>query len=499
MTGLDMTSSDTPTSPGIVWFRNDLRLADQPALTAAVERGGPVLCLFIHDEDSPRLRPLGGASKWWLGSSLAALDKALAAKGTRLVIMRGPAQTVIDEIVALTGAGAVFWTRRYGAEERGIDATIKASLKARGITASTFNGQLLNEPWEVTTKIGGPVKVFTPYWRAARARGEPAAPLPVPKRIIPAALPPALEAKALAIADLGFEPTRPDWAGGMRAEWQPGEVGAAMRLEAFLDHALNGYGENRNLPDHTSTSKLSPHLRFGEISPRQIWHAAHSAFLAGRTGAPQADLDKFLAEIGWREFAHHLLFHNPDLARTNYNPRFNAFPWAQDDKARRAWEAGQTGYPMVDAGLRELWTTGWMHNRVRMIVASFLVKHLLLPWQDGERWFWDTLVDACPANNAASWQWVAGSGADAAPYFRIFNPFGQGEKFDTAGDYVRKWVPELARLPAKLIHRPWEAPPALLLAAGVKLGSNYPRPVVEHDKARERALAAFSALKPNGS
>ncbi len=494
-----MTGFDASQSPSIVWFRNDLRLADQPALAAALERGGPVLCLYIHDDESPGLRPLGGASKWWLGRSLKALGDALGQKGSRLLVMRGASQPILDEVVAATAAGAVFWTRRYGEKEREVDATIKAALKARGITATTFNGQLLNEPWDVTTQAGGPVKVFTPYWRAARARGEPGAPLPAPQRITPAALPRTLEDRAVAIDDLGFEPSHPDWAGGMRAEWRPGEIGAAARLDAFLDNALKGYGENRNRPDYTSTSKLSPHLRFGEISPRQVWHAAQTAFLAGSTGASQADLDKFLAEVGWREFAHHLLFHNPDLARSNYNPRFDAFPWAEDAALRRAWETGHTGYPMVDAGLRELWTTGWMHNRVRMIVASFLVKHLLLPWQDGERWFWDTLVDACPANNAASWQWVAGSGADAAPYFRIFNPFGQGEKFDTAGTYVRRWVPELAKLPQHLIHRPWEAPPALLLAAGVKLGSNYPRPVVDHDRARERALAAFSALKPNGS
>ncbi|MGL4727849.1 MAG: cryptochrome/photolyase family protein [Bosea sp. (in: a-proteobacteria)] len=484
-------------SPSLVWFRDDLRLADNPALAAAIRRGAPVFCVYIQDDASQGPRRLGAASKWWLSRSLKALSAEIQAKGGKLHVMSGACAGLIDQIVQAAKPGAVFWNRRYGQAERDIDAAIKASLKAQGIAAETFNSHLLNEPWEVTTQAGTPMKVFTPYWRAARALGEPASPVPAPARIQAASLPPALEPLCRSIDSLDFEPTSPDWATGMRAEWQPGEAGAANRLDVFLEGALKGYGEDRNRPDYLSTSKLSPHLRFGEIGPRQVWHAAKSAVMSGQSRAPERDLDKFLAEIGWREFAFHLLFHNPELATRNFNPKFDDFAWRSDSAALKAWQKGQTGYPLVDAGMRELWTTGWMHNRVRMVVGSFLVKHLMLDWREGERWFWDTLVDACPANNTASWQWVAGTGADAAPYFRIFNPFGQGEKFDTAGDYVRRWVPELGKLRQDLIHRPWEAPPAILLGAGVKLGVDYPKPVVDHDAARARALAALSALKPN--
>ena len=483
----------------IVWFRHDLRLADNPALKAAVKRGGPVMCLFIHDEESAGLRALGAAAKWWLGRSLNALEASLRAMGSELVVMRGAAADIVTRLVSETDADTVFWNRRYGEAERSLDSNLKSTLKASGVQVETFNSHLLNEPWEVTTQTGTPMKVFTPYWRAARARGEPLAPLPAPVAIKPARLPQSLTSQAVTIAELGFEPSQPDWAGEMRAEWQPGESGAKDRLEHFLDAALSGYGKNRNRPDFLSTSRLSPHLRFGEISPRQIWHASHAAVMSGAVNAPKADLDKFMSEVGWREFAFHLLYHNPKLASENYNPRFNDFEWQHDQTLLRVWQKGQTGYPLVDAGMRELWATGWMHNRVRMVVGSFLIKHLLMDWREGERWFWDTLVDACPANNAASWQWVAGSGADAAPYFRIFNPFGQGEKFDPQGIYVRRWVPELAGLPNDAIHTPWLAPPALLLAAGVKLDTTYPRPIVDHGMARERAMSSYNATKPNVS
>jgi deoxyribodipyrimidine photo-lyase len=495
-----MTSKTiTPAGPSIVWFREDLRLADNPALAAALAREAPVLCLYIHDEASDGVRPPGGASRWWLGRSLKSLASDLKARGAHLHVFSGAAGPLIARIVAQTRAGAVFWNRRYGAAEREIDAGVKAALHGGGIPCASFNSHLLREPWEVTTQAGGPMKVFTPYWRAARALGEPALPLPAPARIAGAALPPSLQASAVAIDSLGFEPSKPDWAGGLRAEWRPGEAGAHARLETFLEDALKGYGEGRNRPDRMSTSKLSPHLRFGEIGPRQIWHVAKSAVLSGDSPAAESDLDKFLSEIGWREFAFHLLFHNPDLATRNYNPKFDAFPWNRDQNALLAWQTGRTGYPLVDAGMRQLWASGWMHNRVRMVVGSFLVKHLLMDWREGERWFWDTLVDACPANNTASWQWVAGTGADAAPYFRIFNPFGQGEKFDPAAIYVRHWVPELKGLPDHLIHRPWEASPAVLTGAGVRLGKDYPRPIVNHDAARARALEALAGMKPDAS
>jgi deoxyribodipyrimidine photo-lyase len=482
-------------SPAIVWFREDLRLHDNPALSAAVEPGRPLLCVHVLEE-SPALRPLGGAARWWLAQSLRALDRSLRGVGGALVVLRGDPGALIPALARAAGAARVVWNRRYGEAERTLDAAVKAALLADGVAAESFNARLLHEPWTVTTKTGSPVKVFTPFWRAAMAKGEPDAPLPAPAAITPAPFPDGHGLKPLSVEDLGLEPTTPDWAGGMRAEWTPGEDGARARLGRFLDQGLAGYDEARNRPDLPSTSKLSPHLRFGEISVRQCWHAARHAHAAGQTRASDADLDTFLKEIGWREFSYHLLFHNPALATTNFNTKFDAFPWRGDDTALKAWRRGLTGYPIVDAGMRELWTTGWMHNRVRMIVGSFLVKHLLIDWRAGEDWFWDTLVDADPASNAASWQWVAGTGADAAPYFRIFNPFGQGEKFDPDGAYVRRWVPELARLPLAGLHQPWTIPPAILAAAGVKLGQTYPRPIVDHDAARARALNALQSMKP---
>jgi deoxyribodipyrimidine photo-lyase len=490
--------STTPTPPALVWFREDLRVSDNPALTAAAEAGGPIVCLFVLETDAA-LRPHGGASRWWLAQSLRALEAEIAALGARLIILKGPSAELVPRVSDALEARAVFWNRRYGGAERDLDTRIKASLRGAGVKADSFGARLLNEPWEVTTRTGDPMKVFTPYWRAARARGEPGRPLPAPAalrglagaaaRLTAAGLDPC------AVDELALEPTRPDWAGGLRAAWRPGEAGARERLSTFLERGFANYAQARNRPDLPSTSRLSPHLRFGEISIRQCWHAAMQAFHAHASGASEQDLDVFLSELGWREFSHHLLHHNPALATENHNPRFDAFPWRDDPDALKAWEKGRTGYPIVDAGMRELWATGWMHNRVRMIVGSLLVKHLLLDWRAGEAWFWDTLVDADPANNAASWQWVAGSGADAAPYFRIFNPVLQGEKFDPDGAYVRRWVPELARLPKSLIHKPWTAPREILTAAGVRLGATYPHPIVPHEVGRDRALAAFQATK----
>ncbi|MGL4976287.1 MAG: cryptochrome/photolyase family protein, partial [Bosea sp. (in: a-proteobacteria)] len=376
-------------------------------------------------------------------------------------LLKGDPAKLLPQLVKDGDLGSVFWNRRYGAPEIALDTQLKTELTALGAKVSSFNGHLLNEPWTVTTKTGTPCKVFTPYWRAAREKGEPSAPLPAPQKLATAALPATWANRALSVETLALEPTKPDWSGGMREAWQPGTAGAKANLVRFLEEGLAGYGDNRNRPDMRATSRLSPHLRFGEISINQVWHITEAARLSGNSKAPPDDFTKFASELGWREFSNHLLFHNPDLATKNYNPRFNAFPWATNAKALAAWQRGQTGYPIVDAGMRELWTTGWMHNRVRMIVGSFLVKHLLLDWRSGEDWFWDTLVDADPANNAASWQWIAGSGADAAPYFRIFNPMTQGEKFDPKGDYVRQWVPELAKLSHKYIHQPWTAPQGL--------------------------------------
>jgi deoxyribodipyrimidine photo-lyase len=481
------------TTPSLHWFRDDLRLADNPGLAAAAANG-PTLCLYIFD-DSPERRQLGGAARWWLSRSLQALAAAIKAKGGELVIISGDPADILPEIVAAAGIALVTWNRRYDGAAIRLDSGLKETLTAAGVTVRSFNSHLLNEPWQVATKTGDPMKVFTPYWHAARAKGEPAAPNPAPRRIATLPLPTALKALTVGVVDLGLEPSKPDWASGMRAEWTPGEDGAAARLSDFLSDQLSGYGEGRNRPDFLSTSRLSPHLRFGEIGPRQIWHAAQSALHSGEAAGTASDAEKFLSELGWREFSYHLLFYNPDLATKNYNSRFDSLPWVTDEGALKRWQRGLTGYPIVDAGMRELWSTGWMHNRVRMIVASFLIKHLLLDWRQGEAWFWDTLVDADPANNPASWQWVAGSGADAAPYYRIFNPVTQGEKFDSRGGYVRRWVPELAGLDDTLIHRPWTASPAELQSAGIKLDETYPRPIIDLAFGRQRALDALATIR----
>lgn len=479
--------------PALLWFRDDLRLSDNPALAAASERA-PLICLYILDTSRERRR-LGGAARWWLSRSLTALSAAIAAKGGELSILRGDPAELLPDLVKLTGSGYVAWNRRYDGAAIALDKRLKAELGEADVEVESFNANLLNEPWQVTTKADGPFKVFTPYWRAVRERGEPAAPRPAPAKLSKATLPAALRKQLLTVADLALEPTTPDWASGLGEAWAPGEDGARHRLDAFLDETLAGYREARDLPDRLSTSRLSPHLRFGEISPRQIWHATQAAREAGNTLGSAADTEKFFSEIGWREFSYHLLFHNPDLACVNYDRRFDAMSWETDEAGLRAWQKGLTGYPVVDAGLRELWQTGWMHNRVRMIAASFLIKHLLTDWRIGEAWFWDTLVDADPANNPASWQWVAGSGADAAPYFRVFNPVTQGEKFDPKGAYVRRFVPELAGLGDKFIHRPWEAPADELKKAGIVLGQDYPKPIIPLDFGRRRALDAFAALR----
>ncbi|MCZ8099919.1 MAG: deoxyribodipyrimidine photo-lyase [Burkholderiales bacterium] len=483
-------------SPVIVWLRNDLRLADNPAVAEAARLGVPFVGLYVLDEDSEGLRPMGGASRWWLHHALAALAADVADLGGILLLTRGPARAVMARTVAALAPAAVLWNRRYDAAGIAVDTAIKADIRASGIRADSFNASLLYEPWQVKSRTGEPLKVFSPFWRAAQALGEPPAPLPTPARF-------AGGAKDLAVSDamtldaLDLLPRRPDWAGGLRDTWRPGERGARERLAKFLEDGLAHYADGRDRPDRDYTSRLSPWLRFGEIGPRQVWHAASAARLSGASQASARDLDKFRAELGWREFSYHLLHQRPDMASVNIQRKFDAFPWRNDDAALRAWRRGATGYPIVDAGMRQLWTTGWMHNRVRMIAASFLIKHLLVDWRRGEDWFWDTLVDADPASNAASWQWVAGSGADAAPYFRIFNPILQGEKFDPSGDYVRTFVPELRGVPADIIHQPWSASQQRLSAAGVVLGQTYPRPIVDHDDARKRALEALSAVKPN--
>jgi len=462
-------------APTIMWFRDDLRLKDNPALCDAAARG-PVVCLYVHDPAFP----LGGAEKWWLHGALTALDHDLRACGGRLWIMAGDPWENLSWLVGQTGAGAVVWNRRYGPHARQADADIKAALKARGIDACSHSGNMLHEPWQVRTKQGTPFRVFTPWWRAVQAMGAPLPPLPAPVRPTFAPVPAAVADRLVAVADLALLPVRPDWAGGLRGQWQPGEAAAHARLESFVAEQVDGYATQRELPAQPATSGLSPYLRFGHVSPRQVWHAVEA------TGKGDQDTACFLSEVGWRDFAQSTLFDFPDLSTANLRREFDAMPWRHDPAALRAWQAGKTGYPIIDAGMRELWHTGWMHNRVRMIVASFLTKHLLIDWRAGAAWFADTLVDADAASNPFNWQWVAGCGLDAAPYFRIFNPVSQGEKFDPAGEYVRTWVPEIARLPDKYIHAPWKA--------GSVVPAGYPSPIVDLAGGRARALAAWKSL-----
>ncbi len=480
------------TSPCIVWFRDDLRLADHPALHAAANTGAPVICLYVLDEVSaalsPNARPLGGAARWWLAQSLCALRKSLDAIGAPLTLRRGPAAKVIAEMARKAGAGAVFWNEIAQAPHQAVADEVAAALREIGVTSHRFPGDLLVAPNNVRNSNGRGLRVFTPFWKRVRSFGDPPEPLPAPKTLnyLPGIAGETLESWHL-------EPTHPDWAGGLRQTWTPGEASAKAQLGQFLENGVAGYSTDRDRPDRDGTSRFSPYLRFGEISPRLVWHAAR--FAAAEHPGLAGDIEKFLSELGWREFCRHLLFDVPDLAERNLQPSFDAFPWKADEKALRAWQRGRTGYPIVDAGMRELWHTGVMHNRVRMVVASFLVKHLLIDWRQGEKWFWDTLVDADAGSNPANWQWVAGSGADAAPYFRIFNPILQGEKFDPDGVYVRRWVPELAGLPTRLIHQPWTATPLELASAGIASGKTYPAPVIDHRTGRERALAAYAKVR----
>ena len=474
----------------IFWFREDLRLKDNPGLIAALSDQKACICVYILDETLPQGRKLGGASRWWLNKSLLALSQSIALRGGQLVLKRGDSLTRLKELAFELDAAEVHWNRRYGEAERKQDEQIKTALKDAGYKATSHPGNVLTEPWILKTGSGGPYRVFSPYWRALKAKNEATQGPEAPKQ-----LPETEPLSSDNLPDWNLHPQTPDWSEGLESEWTPGEDGAAVRLEAFLNGPANTYPDDRNRPDKEATSRLSPHLRFGEISPRQVWNATKAALNSDAIAEKPAD--KFLSEIAWREFSYHLLYHYPHIDRANYSEKFNDFPWNDHPIALSKWQKGQTGYPIVDAGMRELWATGYMHNRVRMIVASFLTKHLLIHWKHGENWFWDTLVDADPANNAASWQWTAGSGADAAPYFRIFNPISQGEKFDPNGDYVRRWVPELSRLSNAHIHHPWDASLLELKAADVELGKTYPSPMVDHGRARQAALDAYETMKSN--
>ena len=464
--------------PSLVWFRRDLRLTDNPALCAAATEGSPVIPVYLQGGDEEA----GAASNWWLHGSLERLDRDLRSMGSRLTVRRGDPLQQLRALVRETGADTVYWNRRYEPGAFTADAETKQALRGDGLQVHSYNSHLLFEPHTVANGTGAPYRVFTPFWRACQRLGPPDEPGPRPQRLpAPASWPSSLEVDGLRLRP------RIDWASGLRRRWEPGEAGALERLDLFCREADATYAENRDLAGRDGTSLLSPHLHFGEIGPRQIWQQLAASRSPG--------VEPYLRQLGWREFAHHILYHFPHTVDEPLRPEFAAFPYADDAAGERAWQRGRTGYPLVDAGMRQLWETGWMHNRVRMVAASFLVKHLLIDWRRGARWFRDTLVDADLANNTMGWQWTAGCGADAAPYFRIFNPVAQGERFDPDGDYVRRWVPELARLPAKWIHRPWEAPEAVLREAGVEPGVNYPAPLIDHGFARQRALHLYERLR----
>lgn len=451
----DKVVSENRNRRTLVWFRLDLRLSDNPALAAAALRSRRVVPVFIWAPEEEGEWPAGAASRWWLHQSLKSLDNSLRCHGLRLVLRRGPSLHTLRSLIRECGADSVFWNRRYEPALRERDAIIEQSLLSEGTRVETFESALLCKPDEIKNTSGNPYLVFTPFWRACQTAIPGSLPMPTPK-LEKAKLPPSL-----ALTELNLEPAI-DWAGGIRSLWQPGEASARKMLAQFLDQALEEYPTMRDYPAERGTSRLSPHLHFGEISPQRVWVEC-----AKRRGAASK---AFLRQLGWREFAYYLLYHFPETTVKPLHPRFSRFPWRKDPKKLKAWQLGRTGYSIVDAGMRELWTTGWMHNRVRMIAGSFLVKDLLLPWTEGARWFWDTLVDADLANNTFGWQWIAGCGADAAPYFRIFNPEAQAKKFDPKGNYTSRWVPEL-NLP------------------------KYATKIVDHARARERALDAFAAIR----
>lgn len=470
------------TAPVILWFRRDLRLAEHAALTTALSFHAPLLPVYLHAPEEEGEWAPGGASRWWLHRSLGELAAELAARGSRLLILEGASSAaLLDRLIAQSGAQAVCWHRLYEPAAVARDTQIKTSLRARGLSAHSVPGSVLHEPWSVQTGEGQPYKVFTPYWRNARARLVVPAAQAAPARLPPV---PAGILGDVALDDLGLLPSIP-WDRQFYDHWQPGAAGALAALELFAETGLKDYSDGRNRPDLHGTSRLSPHLHFGEITPQQIIRHLLGTAVADPTDARWETADPYIRELGWRDFNRQLLFHFPETPTQALSPAWQGFRWAHDAKALLAWQRGRTGIPIIDAGMRELWATGWMHNRVRMLVASFLTKHLGLHWLDGARWFWDTLVDADLANNTGGWQWTAGCGADAAPYFRIFNPVTQGLKFDTRGDYVRRWVPELAQLDAKAIQQPWTV-------GGVR---GYPDPMADLAEGREAALARYAAYR----
>jgi deoxyribodipyrimidine photo-lyase len=476
--------------PDIVLLRDDFRLDDQPSIHAAA--GRPALFVTIHDEFGGGARPLGGAAKWRLAESLNAMQAALSDRGARLDIVEGDAEKTILAIAAAANASRVVWTRRYEGGAKALDARVEKALKARGVQALTFNGRLMREPAELAKPDGTPVGIFKAFLRRHRALGPLPAPTPAPKRLTAAPWPHGAPAR-VSVGALKLRPTKPDWSGELSIGESPGDTGALVALKTFAAEALKDYAHERDILAPGAASRLSANLRLGEISPRRVANAVENAAAAKPALAGAAE--KYLSELTWRDFATALLDAHPDMAMRSLRPEFELFPWRHDEDGFDAWAHGYTGYPIVDAGMRQLWRTGYLPNRARLVVASFLVKHLLIDWRHGEAWFWDTLIDGDPANNPLNWQWVAGAGVDSAPYFRIFNPVLQAEKFDPDGAYVRQWVPELAHLEAPAIHSPWEASVEELARAEIVLGKTYPRPIVDHATARARALDAFARMR----
>lgn len=479
-----MQNTPHSSAPVLLWFRQDLRLKDNSALQAAIQTGRPLVAVYIHDPVSEGEWQPGGATQWWLHHALVDLNQQLVDLGGQLLIRRGDSLGCVSQLITELSVRSVYWNRRYEPVIRDRDAAIKKQLREDGIEVKSFNSALIHEPHTISKKDGTPFKVFTPYWKHCLKQAKEAP--------VQVALKKAVFHKnasgSESISSLGLLPAI-FWDEQFYKAWDPTAKGAARLLKTCVASKLAGYEHGRDILDEDATSRLSPYLHFGQIGPRQIWEAVK----AKDTG--EKGTCRYLAEIGWREFSYALMYHFPHTSTEPLRPEFADFPWESDQQLMKAWQTGQTGFPVVDAGMRQLWKTGWMHNRARMITASFLVKHLLQPWQDGARWFWDTLVDADLASNTQGWQWTAGCGADASPYFRVFNPILQGEKFDPNGDYVRRWVPELTGLPNNLIHTPWEADTFALAEAGIVLGRDYPFPVIEHAAGRARALKAYGLFK----
>lgn len=466
----------------IVWLRQDLRLRDNPALYYASKQDSPVIPVYIYDES---LSSLGGASRWWLHHSLAALEEGFKQKNTNLLILHGNTLEILLNLAKKYQVKSIFWNLSYDPNIIAHDLKIATELNAIGVETKSFNGNLLYDPNLIKNKLGAPYKIFSQFWKACQ-KNEPQRKiiLPIPKL---QGLPFQSNKQ---LNRLRLLPKKSNWTQGLGETFKPGEIHALRRLKQFVKYQINQYAELRDFPAERATSLLSPHLHFGELTPLQIYKEIQ---LSGSLSI--VSTEKFMLEIGWREFAAYMLYHFQNIAVENLNPKFNNFHWEINGKMLKSWRQGMTGYPIVDAGMRELWQTGFMHNRVRMIVASFLTKDLLIHWKEGAEWFMDTLVDADIASNSLNWQWVAGSGIDASPFFRIFNPISQSEKFDPEAKYIRQWIPEISRLPNQFIHKPWEAPADTLKMAQITLGKDYPYPIVNHEMQRKEALMRYRSCK----